>query len=408
MLCQFSVKNFKSIKQQVTFDMQTAQISEHENQVLKCKDGESFLPVAVLYGPNGGGKTNVLQAMFSLCALVLKAKYSIQGNHEDRDNVNRNSIVPFLFSEDSQQQATEFEIFFRTQKSEYRYILHVKNNNVVYESLDRIKFETKRKSSLFEKKDKIVLKGELAHLKVSDDLSEDIPLLSYLGLTYKKNEVINDVMKWFESQMVFINYGNPSREAILFVNKSKEYKRLIVDMIKELDLDIEDFRVEEIDGKINEIYTTHIIEGYSQEISLKDESSGTKKIFGLLPFIITSLMHGRTLIVDELDAKVHPMLLKYIIELYTNMSINKNQSQLIFTSHDLSTLNGDIFRRDEIWFVAKGNEQNSVLYSLVEFKDEDGKSVRKDARFDKQYLEGKYGADPYLKKIIDWSYLDGQ
>ena len=68
-------------------------------------------------------------------------------------------------------------------------------------------------------------------------------------------------------------------------------------------------------------------------------------------------------------------------------------------------MNREVFRRDEIWFVAKGNEQNSKLYSLVEFKMQDGSSVRKDAKFDKQYLEGKYGADPYLKKIIDWSVV---
>ena len=91
--------------------------------------------------------------------------------------------------------------------------------------------------------------------------------------------------------------------------------------------------------------------------------------------------------------------------LFSDMSINKNGAQLIFTSHDLSTMNSEVFRRDEIWFVAKGNSQNSKLYSLVEFKN-NGKSIRKDAKFDKQYLEGKYGADPYLKKIIDWSEVN--
>ena len=80
---------------------------------------------------------------------------------------------------------------------------------------------------------------------------------------------------------------------------------------------------------------------------------------------------------------------------------------MIFTSHDLSTMNSEMFRRDEIWFVAKGRSQNSKLYSLVEFKNDKGETVRKDARFDKQYLEGKYGADPYLRKIIDWGALNG-
>ncbi len=115
-------------------------------------------------------------------------------------------------------------------------------------------------------------------------------------------------------------------------------------------------------------------------------------------------------IIERLDRDhrfYEAFLLRYMIMMFNNMKINKYHAQLIFTSHDLSTMNSDIFRRDEIWFVAKGNHQNSKLYSLVEFKNERGESVRKDAKFDKQYLEGKYGADPYLRKIIDWGMVNG-
>ena len=115
-----------------------------------------------------------------------------------------------------------------------------------------------------------------------------------------------------------------------------------------------------------------------------------------------------TLIIDELDAKLHPLLLRHLIMLFNNLEINRKNAQLIFTSHDLSTMNSELFRRDEIWFVAKGKNQNSQLYSLVEFKNEKGESIRKDAKFDKQYLEGKYGADPYLKKIIDWGEFNAK
>ena len=94
--------------------------------------------------------------------------------------------------------------------------------------------------------------------------------------------------------------------------------------------------------------------------------------------------------------------------MFNDMEINRHGAQLIFTSHDLSTMNSEVFRRDEIWFVAKGNRQNSKLYSLVEFKNDKGESVRKDAKFDKQYLEGKYGADPYLRKIIDWGKVNAK
>ena len=129
-------------------------------------------------------------------------------------------------------------------------------------------------------------------------------------------------------------------------------------------------------------------------------------MFGLFPFIANSLVCGTTLVIAEVDAKIHPILLRHIIMMFNDMKINQHGAQLIFTSHDLSTMNSEVFRRDEIWFAAKGNRQNSKLYSLVEFKNEKGESVRKDAKFDKQYLEGKYGADPYLRKNIDWGKVN--
>ena len=173
-----------------------------------------------------------------------------------------------------------------------------------------------------------------------------------------------------------------------------------------MDLDIEEFRIEVKDEDTVEVYTKHIVNGESTELTLSEESGGTKKLFGLLLYIVNSLIYGTTLVIDELDKKIHPLLLKHIIAMYTDMSINKEGGQLIFTSHDLSTMNNDVYRRDEIWFVAKGKDQNTKLYSLVEFKDENGVSVRKDAKYDKQYLEGKYGADPYLQRIIDWGKVN--
>lgn len=243
-------------------------------------------------------------------------------------------------------------------------------------------------------------------MKISDELSDTLTLLSYLGITHKKNEVVNDVLNWFEYGIDFLNYGNPIQELGMAIATSEDVKTLFLEMIQEMDLDIANFRVEEKEDERIEVYTKHIVDNYEFELNLSEESSGTKKLFGLLPFIADSLVSGTTLVIDELDAKIHPVLLRHIIMLFNDMKINQHGAQLIFTSHDLSTMNSDVFRRDEIWFVAKGNRQNSKLYSLVEFKNEKGESVRKDAKFDKQYLEGKYGADPYLRKIIDWGKVN--
>lgn len=406
MLCQFTVKNYKSIRDEVTFDMQAAAISEHENKIIKDRDGERFLPVSAIYGPNGGGKSNVLKALQALVAKVLRPLYASTNNKDIlmfRKNVN---VEPFAFEEEKKNAPTEFEIFFRTKLAEYRYILHVKREKVVYESLDRVKLDTNRRSGLFERvENSIELKGIFTKLKASDELSETLPFLSYLGITYTKNDVVEDVLDWFDKGIDFLNYGNPVHELIMAVANTKNVKTLMLQMIQEMDLNIMNFRIEE-DEKKFDVYTKHSVDGHEAELNLKEESSGTKKMFGLLPFIAESLIEGTTLVIDELDAKIHPVLLRYIIDKFTDLNVNKNNAQLIFTSHDLSTMNSEVFRRDEIWFVAKGNTENSELYSLVEFKNEKGESVRKDAKFGKQYLEGKYGADPYLKKIIDWGKVN--
>ena len=407
MLCQFTVKNYKSIRDEMTFDMQAAAISEHEDKVIRDKNGEQFLPVSAIYGPNGGGKSNVLEALHTVAAKVLRPLYAT-GDNEERVFLQKKLLIePFAFSEEMKSEPTEFEVFFRTELAEYRYILHVKREIVVYECLDRVKLETGRRSALFERNAKeTILKGVFAKLKISDELSETLPLLSYLGIIYKKNKVVKDVLEWFEYGIDFLNYGNPIEELRMAVSNSEDVKQLMLNMIQEMDLDIVDFRVVKDENDRIDVYTKHMVEGYEAELNLFDESSGTKKLFGLMSFIADSLLSGATLVIDELDAKIHPVLLRHIIMVFNDMSINKKKAQLIFTSHGLSTMNSEVFRRDEIWFVAKGNAQNSQLYSLVEFKNEKGESFRKDAKFDKQYLEGKYGADPHLRRIVDWGKVN--
>lgn len=407
MLCQFTVKNYKSIRDEVTFDMQAAAISEHKDRIIKDVDGELYLPVSAIYGPNDGGKSNVLEAINTLVAKILRPIYATADTEGHAFLQKKIIVEPFAFLEEYRERPTEFELFFRTDSAEYRYILQVKRDVVVYESLDRVKLETGRRSALFTRDESgVELNGAFARLKVSDDLSKTLAVLSYLGIAYKENAVVKDVLNWFEFGIDFLNYGNPMQELRMAVSTSEDVKHLMLDMIQEMDLDIVDFRVEEKENDMIEVFTKHRVDDVETELELADESSGTKKLFGLLPFIAASLITGTTLVIDELDAKIHPVLLRHIIMMFNNMEINTHKAQLIFTSHDLSTMNNDVFRRDEIWFVAKGKAQNSKLYSLVEFKDAKGGSVRNDEKYDKRYLEGRYGADPYLQTIIDWGKVN--
>ena len=144
------------------------------------------------------------------------------------------------------------------------------------------------------------------------------------------------------------------------------------------------------------------VDGFLTELPLGSESRGTIKLFKLIPLILRALEVGETLVIDELDALLPPVLLEYIVRLFMNASINRNGAQLIYASHDLSTMRPDLFRRDEIWFAAKGCNQNTGIYSLVEFKDKNGECPRAEGSYARQYLKGRYGADPYLTEIIEW------
>ena len=122
----------------------------------------------------------------------------------------------------------------------------------------------------------------------------------------------------------------------------------------------------------------------------------------MLPNIIDALLSGGLAILDELDAKLHPKLLKYVIMMFKDKNMNISNAQLIFTSQDLITMSNEVFRRDEIWFACKNEKKESEIYSLYEIRDENGEHIRANAAFNKQYLTGKYGADPYLSRMLSW------
>ena len=403
MLCQFTVRNYQCLKDELTFDMQAANISEHEDSLIVEADGERYLPLGVIYGPNGSGKSTVLYALYALVCKIMRPICAVGCDNQECIKRSGSAIIkPFKFSKETVNQPTEFELFFRTEKNEYQYRLVILKDKVVSEELHRKSINGTRYSTLFTRKGSsdIVLKGSFREYNCSG-ISENLPLISFLGITHRRNSFVKDIVGWFENSIYFVNYGNPSEKMHIPIAESGECKNLVLEMLAEMDIDISDYRVEKTDDKMK-VYTSHVVDSKQYELELREESNGTIKVFSILPHIAEALMDGMTLVVDELDAKLHPMLLKHIIGWFSNPEINKRRAQLIFTSHDVSTMNSETFRRDEIWFIAKGEDRGANLYSLIEFKGDDGRSERKDLRYDKRYLEGRYGADPYLRKMIDW------
>ena len=140
------------------------------------------------------------------------------------------------------------------------------------------------------------------------------------------------------------------------------------------------------------------------ELPFNEESDGTRKLIAALLVILLALREGRLVIIDELDAKLHPKLLKYVIMLFKNKEINKFGAQLLFTSHNMYTMTNSVFRRDEIWFAAENEAHESEIYSLHEIRGEDNGIVKNTAAYNKQYLEGRYGADPYLSNMLGGAF----
>lgn len=164
-----------------------------------------------------------------------------------------------------------------------------------------------------------------------------------------------------------------------------------------MDIDITDYRYEE---ERHQFFTKRKIGSHEYELSFSEESDGTRKLIASLPLILLALREGRMVIIDELDSKLHPKLLRYVILLFKNREINKHGAQLLFTSHDMYTLKNTVFRRDEIWFAAENDAHESEIYSLHEICGEDNDRIKNTAAYDKQYLEGRYGADPYLSNML--------
>lgn len=403
MLIQFSVKNFKSIKNEITLDMTATSSSELSEKLHSNFNGERILPIASIYGPNSSGKSNVLLAICALVNEIINPIYSTS-QYQDNRLIKTVQIKPFEFDNKTITEPTEFEIIFDTAMNEYKYYLSIFKNEIISEQLDIKKFSTNRISNVFTRDNLEVKLGEsYKSFKSKAPISNNLPYLSYLMIIYNTDEIIGDLLDFFTRKIAIYNYGDPRLELFIFRLNDKndpdqKVKNLLLKMFREMDIDIANFDYVK-DKQGLDIITDHKIGDKVFNLHFTEESSGTQKLFKILPLIIQSLIEGTTLIIDELDAKLHPSLLKYIINLYTDMTINKNKAQIIFTSHDLTTMNKETFRRDEIYFTVKDDEESSNLYSLAEFK------VRKDARYDKQYLEGKYGADPYIQRIINWDEI---
>lgn len=396
MLCQFSFRNFKSYKETTTFDFQATSIPEFSDALLDGDKEDALLPVGVVYGPNGGGKTNLLSALSCMISTIVNPIYELEKTREKVIIQQKINAVPFAFDEVSREMPTEFEIYFRQGGKEYRYNLSIYEDEVVEESLYWKTIGGKRPGMIFDREgSEITLGASISKAGINRSVNPKMPYLSFLAINYDI-PAIAEVQKWFESCIVR-NYANPIADRQIMLADDETYRKRIIRALNDVDIDVTGYRY---DKENNELYTQRMIDGKIYELKFSDESDGTKKMIAALPVILLALQEGRLVIIDELDAKLHPKLLRYVISLFKNTNVNKKGAQLLFTSHDMTTMKNTVFRRDEIWFAAENEKHESEIYSLYEIRRENNERVNNTAAYDKQYLEGRYGADPYLTNML--------
>ncbi|MEI6890682.1 MAG: ATP-binding protein [Pontiella sp.] len=430
MLIEFKIKNYLSYRDSKTLSMvASGQVSEHCETNVISHERTPLLKSAVIYGANASGKSNLLKAMAYMRWFVINS--SKEGQADEPIDVS-----PFKLDTATENEPSHFEITFFMNGIRYRYGFLANRTAVVAEWL----FETKKEA------EKPLFLREGDGIEVRPSFSEGAGLESktrdnalFLSVVANFNgELAGNIILWFSKLRMAhglheMQYANVSSTMIQDVDQ----KEKLVELIRKADLGIEDIIAteEELDiSGLEKALTEEAFNEFTQNlpknrVSLasvhqkyadrkpsgkvsmnfeEEESAGTRKFFRLAGPVLESLEKGRILIVDELETKLHPLLTRMIVRLYHSDGSNPNGAQLIFATHDTNLLDHVKFRRDQVWFAEKDQQQATDLYSLAEIKiardDGSDQKVRKDARYEKDYFKGKYGAVPYLgdfEKLLD-------
>lgn len=386
MLLQFRVKNFKSIGDEIVVDFVAGKGREHAHFLI-VKNGVRVLPSVVFYGANASGKSNIVQAMtYMLGNIANSAAIAI---------AKENLVIPFLFDEMASKEPTEMELFVALDGYEYQYGYIVEKKVVLGEWLWRKKLSNRatKEEMIFERHGEDITFGEdfEAYAKYAELKSENILSVSILGHLSDMEGSIFTLLTWAFRSYEITNPSSMMRSEMLAIYLENETLRLnALQFIQEFDPNIENITINEEQNTEGETryraFTWHNGKAYPLEI----ESTGTQKLFNLYLTIFIALNSQQsTLIFDELDTYLHPLIIRRILGMFHNKEINKMESQLITTSHNLIAMNKNDLRRDQIWLVEKDERGFTDTYSLSSF------IAKGNGQYEKDYLAGKFGAIPY-------------
>jgi AAA15 family ATPase/GTPase len=416
MLLDFRVKNFRSLRDEQTLSLVAAKdksLQELNTMPSGIKAAPTLLRSVAIYGPNAGGKSNLIKALQYMRAVVAESASVMQPGQTF-------NVQPFRLDALSVAQPTEFDISFVLDGVRHQYGFELTAQRVTREYL--LVYKAFKPQQWFERHYDAASGKDVYDFGVGLKGPKSVwegatrPNALFLSMAVQLNsEQLQPVFAWFVNQLAIFNEITPlGQHFSVDMLRKPEGKRAICDFLTSADISISDIEVvtRKVSGQavhfdmaagktevrneeqeVNELLFHHVTEQGKAVFSLGDESMGTRNLLFLTGPVLDILNKGMVLVVDELDSSLHPLLVRRLVELFQNPVVNKKGAQLIFTTHDTSLLDPDLFRRDQIWFVEKDRDQASKLYPLSDF------SPRKNEALERGYLMGRFGALPFLG---DW------
>lgn len=421
MLIEMSVSNFRSFRETQTFSLVKGKGDELQAtntfSVIAANEFQ-LLRSAAIYGPNASGKSNFLLALEIMQRVVVESATRLQRG-------DKLPVIPFRLSPEARQAPSEFEVIFIVDGVRYQYGFSATPERIHEEwLLTYPKGRAQRWfSRLWNEKNKCydwglgnTLTGEKQLWQKS---TRDNAL--FLSTAVQLNsEQLQPIYDWFKNTLRLVNVGGwgPGFSASLCENQEKFR---IMDFLRAADIHIDDILIEAIpfdpnalpkempeplraaiagdmqDKRILDIKTVHK-DSHDKAVifDFEEESDGTQKLFSFAGPWIDTLANGYVLFIDELHDNLHPRLVQFLVELFHSNETNPKNAQLIFTTHETSILNQEVFRRDQIWFCEKDQEQTTVLYPLTDFSPRKGRE-----NLELAYLSGRYGALPFIRPLYE-------